>query len=96
MSEDHMMDYMDFDRFVKTYELKLDKEFDHDDVGSSWASTAQGGPSLWGDEFDNFPLNADDPMLEKTEEPHARFSVSPDKRFIAVTMNSVEVTYCGA
>ncbi|KAJ4144797.1 hypothetical protein LMH87_003667 [Akanthomyces muscarius] len=45
-------EYMDFDRFIETFELKLDKEFDCDDAATSWAPSANGGPQLWGDEQD--------------------------------------------
>ncbi|EGX90717.1 F-box and wd40 domain protein, putative [Cordyceps militaris CM01] len=82
-------EYMDFDRFIETFELKLDKEFDCDDVAASWAPSANGGPQLWGDERDAFELSKDDPMSEQAEKSSAELAMSPEGKFIAVATNAV-------
>lgn len=82
-------EYIDFDRFIETYELKLDREFGRDDVAASWAPSANGGPQLWGDEQDVFELDNDDPMSELAEKSSAELTVSPDGEFMAVATNSV-------
>ncbi|KAM3475346.1 hypothetical protein MY8738_007456 [Beauveria namnaoensis] len=82
-------EYMDFDRFIETYELKLDKEFYRDDVEAAWAPSANGGPQLWGDEGDVFELNHDNPMSELAEKSSAELKLSPDWKFMAVATNTV-------
>ncbi|OAA54025.1 WD40/YVTN repeat-like-containing domain protein [Cordyceps fumosorosea ARSEF 2679] len=82
-------EYMDFDRFIETFELKLDKEFDRDGVAASWAPSANGGPQLWGDERDAFELNNDDPMSELAEKSSAQLAISPDGKFMAVSTNAI-------
>lgn len=86
-------EYMDFDRFIETFELKLDKEFDCDDAATSWAPSANGGPQLWGDEQDVFELNNDDPMSELAEKSSAELTMSPDGKFMAVATNAIVRIY---
>ncbi|OAR02744.1 hypothetical protein LLEC1_04753 [Akanthomyces lecanii] len=82
-------DYIDFDRFIETFELRLDKEFDRDDVAASWAPSASGGPQFWGAERDAFELRNDDPMSDLAEKSSAELAVSPDRKFMAVATNAV-------
>ncbi|KAM3538967.1 hypothetical protein ARSEF1564_008113 [Beauveria bassiana] len=82
-------EYMDFDRFIETYELRLDKEFDRDDIEAAWAPSANGGAQLWGDEGDVFELNNDDPLSELAEKSSAELKLSPDWKFMAVATNAV-------
>ncbi|EPE26771.1 WD40 repeat-like protein [Glarea lozoyensis ATCC 20868] len=82
-------EYMDFDRFIHTFELKLDREFDHDDIAASWAPSTKNAPLLWGEELDVFELNDNDPMSTMAEKPSATLTVSPDSKFLAIATNAV-------
>ncbi|TQV90823.1 hypothetical protein V2A60_002505 [Cordyceps javanica] len=86
-------DYMDFDRFIETFELNLDKEFVCDDGAASWAPSANSGLQHWGDERDVFELNNDDPVSELAEKPSAELAVSPDGKLMAVATNCVVRIY---
>ncbi|KAK2591956.1 hypothetical protein QQS21_010360 [Conoideocrella luteorostrata] len=81
-------EYMDFDRFIETFELKLDKEFDCDGVAASWAPSTNGGPQLWGDELNAFRLDDNDPMSELAEKSSAELTKSPDGKFMAIATNT--------
>ncbi|KAK8917104.1 hypothetical protein H634G_09271 [Metarhizium anisopliae BRIP 53293] len=81
-------EYMDFDRFIETFELKLDKEFDCDGVAASWAPSTNGGPQLWGDELNAFRLDENDPMSELAEKSTAELTISPDREFMAIATNT--------
>lgn len=82
-------DYMDFDRFIRTFELKLDKEFDRGGVAASWAPSTNDAPLLWGDELDAFELNDSDPMSGMADKSSAALTVCPDGKFVAIATNAV-------
>ncbi|CEJ91716.1 hypothetical protein VHEMI07409 [[Torrubiella] hemipterigena] len=85
-------DWMDFGRFISTFQLKLDKEFDRDGIAASWAPSTNGAPLLWGNELNVLELS-DDALSETAEKPRAYMVLSPDGKFVAISTNCVVRIY---
>lgn len=79
--------HMDKDKFLKHYELQLNKEFEHDGLAAQWASDATAHRFI-GDEDSFLTLRADDPSRERGRDS-AQATLSPDGRFLAVATNAV-------
>lgn len=78
-------DWMDRERFLKHYKLKIDSEFEVDGNAAEWA---ENGHRFWSQEDDAIVLETGDP--DKREGyPGSTAALSPDNRVLAVSTNAV-------
>lgn len=76
---------MSRERFLREYEVELDKEFERDGKVAQWAPGVS-GPRYWGSEDATISLKEDDP--NKVNVPSAATALSPDDRLLAVATNA--------
>lgn len=77
---------MDSDRFLKQYELRLQKEFERDGEPAQWAP-GNDGPRLWGSEDASITLKTDDP--HKKRRLSMAGALTPDSQYLAVATDTV-------
>lgn len=79
-------DWMDRERFLKHYELKLAYEFSHDGEAAEWA---QNGHRFWDQADGVLKLEEGDPDKSGHGFAESNAALSPDNRFLAVSTNAV-------
>ena len=78
-------DWMDRERFLKNYKLKIDWEFEVHGDAADWA---ENGHRFWDKEDDAIALETGDPN-KREGAPSASAALSPDSRVVAVSTNAV-------
>lgn len=78
-------DYMDYERFLQEYSLKIDFEFAHDDQAAEWA---ENGHRFWAQEDAALEFEEDDPAVDERGDASSG-ALSTDHRFLAISTNAV-------
>ena len=84
-----MTSWMDAPKFLREYELELDKEFESNGKAAEWANDTY-AHRIWGTEDDAFSLRDDDPTTDRINDfDEAEAALSHDCQFLAVSTNAV-------